>query len=306
MREPGLSAYRTLQNLRLQFQLHNLLLQRVGKCISFGCNKPGEQELMLQVSRRVSEAYPHRVLEGASYTNADSLSWSVESRARTAALEDLKDLSMTAEEAARKANRSLLDVLVTAGDRGNKTARTTAETLHLHTQLTSVSLSLFLGDLTTGARRQLTLEQHAPPAPSTLAAFTRFGHIPAREQQQPARFQEHRQASSLAIPESWIAWHLMDDHPMAIVMQSFVYSVASRQFVAVVEETLAVHCGGLDLAHWAEDNPERLKIFIEAMDARRHGSHEWWRRTLSMLRGLEQATWDRADAVEDMGTVKPE
>jgi hypothetical protein len=93
----------------------------------------------------------------------------------------------------------------------------------------------------------------------------------------------------------------MDEHAMAIVMQSFVYSRASGQFVAVVDETLAVEQDGMDLAHWAEANPKALSLFLRGVNARRDRAHEWWSGTISMLRMLEQNTWDRPDAVEDMG-----
>ena len=88
---------------------------------------------------------------------------------------------------------------------------------------------------------------------------------------------------------------------MSIVMQSFVYSLASRQFVAVVEETLAVEHDGMDLAHWLEVNPAALSLFLRDIDVRRERAHERWIGTISMLRLLEQRTWDRPDAVEDLG-----
>jgi hypothetical protein len=141
------------------------------------------------------------------------------------------------------------------------------------------------------------VHQHVPPTPSTLIGFSRFG-LQGQQDASPEGIHV-----SLSIPESWIAWHLMDEHPMAIVMQSFVYSIASRQFVAVVEETLVVEQDEADLVHWIDDNPKALGVFLKGIITRRERAHKWWTDTISMLRMLEQITWDRVDAVEDVGSA---
>jgi len=280
-----------MQSLELQFRLHNLLLERIGKCISFGCNRPGDQQQMLQVARRVSEAYPHRVLERASYTHADSRSWSAAAKARSIVLKDASKLRPMVEAAAKLANRALLDALVNE-KREQHRQSIDVETVHVHTQMMQVSPCF---NVETVVGLSLISDQHVPPTPSTLVGFSRFGQ---QEQQDPRPQTKH---PHLSIPESWIAWHLMDEHPMSIVMQSFVYSLASRQFVAVVEETLAVEHDGMDLAHWLEVNPAALSLFLRDIDVRRERAHERWIGTISMLRLLEQRTWDRPDAVEDLG-----
>jgi hypothetical protein len=150
MRGPGLGTYGIIQSLELQFRLHNLLLQRIGKCISFGCNQPPGQEQMLQVSRRVSEGYPHRVLERASYTHADSNSWGSAAMERSAVLNEVAQLQSAVEAAAKLANRGLLESLL-KGSTSEGTARTKidAETVHIHTQMMQVS-PLFQCDVVEG------------------------------------------------------------------------------------------------------------------------------------------------------------
>ncbi|CAI4212842.1 unnamed protein product [Parascedosporium putredinis] len=226
---------------------------------------PAQTATAAALTSRLTRAWPHAFVSAEGYVRLPIDELRTEGTESRIAVRSESEAVKAAQEAATLAGSRLLNALLSAGKAG------TAVDVDVETRITPLE----------GTRIR---------AGDSLTAFSRFGTGPIAG---PTILNK--------IPTSWKA----NDGPGGIVLQSVVFSQASRRPVAAVHALLRLKGqDGRALDQWVEENTEVLsKMLREIEDGERRGREEV-EEVENGVDALERDTWNRPDAVEDMGTAK--
>ncbi|KEZ46592.1 hypothetical protein SAPIO_CDS0403 [Scedosporium apiospermum] len=262
-----------MTSLTARYTQYTTLLSRIGRCLCFGCT-PEQTRTAAAIASRLTRAWPHAFVEAEGYVRLPLDELRSEQNAERVSVEGGKGKTVNEREvvdasrrAAELARGRLLDVLFGVG-KGRESGPVG-----------------FVVD-----ERVVPLKDAKIPSRDSFTAFSRFGTGPSSG---PTILNR--------IPTSWKPNGAGD----SVVIQSAVFSEASMRPVATVESLLKLRNGqGQDLDDWVRGNSEVLsRLLRELEDGERRGRTEV-EDVERAVDALERETWNREDAVEDMGSAK--
>ncbi|PKS11105.1 hypothetical protein jhhlp_002866 [Lomentospora prolificans] len=240
------------------------LLGRIGRCLCFGCS-PTQTAAAAALTSRLTRAWPHAFVSAEGYVRLPIDERRSDKETPRVAVQDEKELEQAAWEASALANEKLLDLLLKVGNTE--------------------------GPFNVDVEARVTPLKDVKVRPGeALMAFSRFG--------------TGLLAGSTIlnrVPLSWKAKNV----PGRIVLQSVVFSQASMKPVALVQALVDLRDSeGQGVEEWVEKNSEGLSKLLRELEYSERRGREEVKDVLNAVDALEKDTWDRPDAVEDMGSAK--